>query len=423
MLTDALETMLTGQAKPANQFSEALKQDKSALELLSRSDRKPGGKIAVPWQNMRIAKDVAGIGTEKVIRYLRRSAEELGEDRKREARIMAKTAKMIDVKDDTSAYDRSSMKELFGPLQIDRRTGKPIVDRQAARVRGTALAALAKLTPELRAEIRAWSASAPLPKVTRGYLSRIWGWRFIDGGVMLAMMDPGNGQGNPPSTPTPMSELRFNLHRVDCISDTDGGEMGADEIELGGTDTSGMENAPTDALIGTFGPVSAGDFRTGDDRTFSPPFVLNNWGLTGLDFPHTFLVNLLMSEKDANDRFVEILDDLAAASADDLSALITAVSAAAGAAAGAAIGGAIGTSVAPLIGSLIGLVVGALAGLVGAWVSGAVNPEVFENVRTLAVILDAPHESRDGSTSTPSETVTYVDHGGHYTVRCNFSLH
>ncbi|NCP27586.1 MAG: hypothetical protein GW850_11810 [Sphingomonadales bacterium] len=212
------------------------------------------------------------------------------------------------------------------------------------------------------------------------------------------------------------------MHHVECLDDTDGGEIGADEIELGGASTSGIENTPAGASVGVFGPMSAGDYQTGDSQNFAPAYILDNWGLTNLQFPHTFIVNLLMSERDANDKFADILQDFADAASADMAALITAVSVAAGTAIGAAIGTALGTSIAPLIGSLIGAVLGALIGLVGAWISGAVNPEVFENVRSMAVVLDTPEHFRDGSKSTPPETVTFLDHGGHYQVRCNFTL-
>ncbi|WP_417620483.1 hypothetical protein [Parasphingorhabdus sp.] len=422
VLTDALETMLNGKAKPAAQLSRILKEDKKAQSILQQSDHKFDGELAFNWHKTRMAKDVQKIGSKKVMQFLKQSAEEMGADKGRDAMLLAKAAKLIDIQADSGAFDRQSLAKLFGPLELDRESGKKIQDEKQARIRAAALSALAKLTPEMRFKIRSWSAMAPLPKRTRWTLAKIWGWKFKPYAILLPSPD-GNSAAPASSQPVPNSELRFNLHHVECLDDTDGGEMGADEIELGGASTSGMENAPAGASVAVFGPMSAGSYRTGDSQNFTPHYILDNWGLSNLQFPHTFIVNLLMSERDANDKFANILEDFADAASADMAALITAVSVAAGTAIGAAIGTALGTSIAPLIGSIIGAVLGALIGLLGAWISGAVNPEVFENVRSMAVILDTPDHFRDGSTSTPAETVTFLDHGGHYQVRCNFSLH
>jgi hypothetical protein len=427
ILADAIETMVAQEPRPSNSLSKAVAGNEKALRILKNAERKAGADMAVRWNTMGLSKDLAKIGPERIEAHLAETSYELSADRSREAEVMDKAAKILDFKARSSPFDRLSFKELFAPLQLDPETRRPIEKGEATRARAAAIGALCKLTPEIRAELTFWSASNPPSKKTRHYLRKIWGWTFTRRYVAIPS-EPinaspnGGGTSSPAQTPA-YSELRFNLHRVDCLDDTDGGEVGADEIELGGTEVSGMEDAPVDATVGIFGPLSAGSFSTGDDRSFSPPYVVNNWSLQGAIFPRTFLVNLVMSEKDMNEKFIEVLEDFAAASAGDMTALITAISAAAGTAAGAAIGTALGTSIAPLIGSLIGLVIGALVGLVSAWVSQAVNPEIFENVRSMAVILDGPHEFRDGSTSTPHETVTYLDHGAHYTVRCNFSLH
>lgn len=422
-LADALETMLSGQERVAEELTSVLRKDKALQEQIRRADRKVPDALSVPWQKMDVARDIQKIGPKNVAAYLTQASEAAKEGRDLQADAMTRAVKLMQVESRSSAFDRVSVKAMVQPLVQDPKTGKPL-DQKATKIRAVAIGALAKLTPEFRSRLRFWTARRPLPKKYQLAMRSYFGWVFKPRAVIVPISEPGgNGSGNPgPSTPT-YTQLRFNLHRVDCFDDTDGGEIGADEIELGGTDASGMENAPTGAIIGKFGPTPVGSYRGGDDRTFSPAHVLNQWGLTGLTFPHTFIVNLLMSEKDANNKFRDILDDLAQAGQPVLTELITALSAAAGAAAGAAIGGALGTSIAPLIGSLIGLVAGALIGLIGAWISGAVDPEIFENIHTMAVILDNPHEFRNGSRTTPHETVHYIDHGGHYTVRSNFSLH
>jgi len=422
-LADALETMLNGKAKPAEKLSGILRDDKESLKMLKKSEVKFDGDISFDWHKTSLAKDVQKIGGKKVRDFLHQSAREIGADKKQNAMLLAKTAKLIDTDASAGAFDRLSLTELFTPLETDQQSGKKITNDKEAQARAAALSALAQLTPQMRVEIQSWKPSAPLPRRIRWRIAKIWGWKFRSNAVLVPIQ--ASGQATPPAAQSVQNTvLKFNLHRVECLDDTDGGELGADEIELGGATSSGMENAPGGAgtSAAVFGPMPAGSYRTGDSRNFAP-YVLDTWGLSNLQFPHTFLVNLLMSERDANDKFADILDDFAAAVSDDLTALIAAVSAAAGAAIGASIGVAAGSAIYPVIGSIIGAAIGALVGLIGAWISGAVDPEVFENVQVLAVVLDTPEHFRDGSTSTPHETVTFLDHGGHYQVRCNFTLH
>lgn len=426
LLTDTLESMLTGRSKTAEGLTKIVNADKASLESLARRERKFEGKIVLGWEKTAIAKDIAEIGPEKVLDYLKRSVKELGDDRNREAAVMAKTVRMIDLKDSASAFDRAKLDQAFAAVAMDRKTGKLITDKEAAQVRGAAIAALGKLPSPMRRKIRVWSGTAPLPKLMRRKLHKMWGWRPVLGGMLLPLPGTGTGAGQSPqsgSPPPAFTELRFNLHRVECIEDTRGGEIGPDEIELGGARTNGTDGVPPNANIGVFGPTPVGDFKSGDTSSFSPPHVLHNWALPGLDFPHAFAVLLLMSEKDANEKFVDILEAVAQEGAGELEALITAIAAAAGAAIGAGIGTALGTTIAPIIGSLIGLVIGTLVGLIGAWASNALNPEVFENIREDFVVLEGPHAFPDGTQSTPVETADYIDHGGHYQVRYNWSLH
>lgn len=425
MLADALETMLSGKAKPLKGLSTVLQEDEKAQAVLKKSDVKFDGKIAFNWHKSRIAKDVKKNGADKVMKHLRQSGEGTGSEGGHGATMLTKAAKLIDLDATAGAFDRQPLAKLFGPLELDPKTGKKITDKDQALIRGAALSALAKLTPEMRAEIRARSAVSALPKSIRRKLVKLWGWVFASQVVSIpvAVGFP-NTVAEPPEPSTPAnSALKFNLLRVECLDDTDGGEMGDDEIELGGASGSGMENAPAAGTVAVFGPFDVGSYRAGDSRNYSTPYILDNWGLTNLQYPHTFIVNLVMSERDSNDKFADVLQDFANGVGPDIGALITAVSVAAGTAIGVGIGTALGTAIAPLIGSIIGAVVGALVGLLSAWISGIVDPEIFENVQVMAVLLETPDHFIDGSTSTPPETVTFLDHGGHYEVRCNFTLH
>lgn len=423
MLTDALESMLSGKARPAEGLSRALREDKKAQAVLKQSEANFSGYIAFDWQKMRIADDVQKAGVEKVIASLRQSAERKASDKEHEATMLRKAVELIDIGNASGAFDRQSFATLFSALELDRNTGKKISSTDQELIRSAALSALTKLTPGMRAQIRAGSAGSPLSKLLQKKLTRNWRWKFEKLAVLIPFSKSSTSPDYTPSAPPLHNMLRFNLHNVECLDDTDGGEPGRDEIELGGASGSSNEDSPQGASVGVFGPYSVGSFSSGDSHPFVTPLVLDNWWLPNLQYPHTFVVNLLMSERDSNDKFRDILEDFSASVAANMSVLITALSVAAGAAIGAGIGGAIGTSIAPVIGSIIGSLLGALVGLIGAWFSNAVNPEVFENILVMSVHLETPDHFLDGSTSTQSETLVYLDHGAHYEVLCNFTLH
>lgn len=128
-----------------------------------------------------------------------------------------------------------------------------------------------------------------------------------------------------------------------------------------------------------------------------------------------------LAEKD-NGGLSQFINELWDAIKDQVQLILTAVGAAAGLAAGTAIGGTLGTAVGGPIGAIIGVAAGAIIGALVGWLIGALKDDIFEP-QSAALRLPV-HDSTfaGGSLTSPTMTLDFRDHGGHYRVYYSWQI-
>lgn len=202
--------------------------------------------------------------------------------------------------------------------------------------------------------------------------------------------------------------LKFKLHRVKCIDETNPEWPGDDEIAMVGTavDSNEISTKINEFRVGN-------SFDDGESKVYSPPRILKNYNLNTLNYPANFLIILALAEKDSGG-LSDFIDELWKSIKDQVTIIISAVSAAAGAAIGAAIGGTLGTTIGGPLGTIIGLIAGAIIGSLVGWLIDALNDDIF---RPQSAALQLPvHNAtfENGSLTSQIMTLNFSDHGGHY---------
>ncbi|GAB4001148.1 hypothetical protein GCM10028807_56570 [Spirosoma daeguense] len=217
----------------------------------------------------------------------------------------------------------------------------------------------------------------------------------------------GNGGGA-----TVNKNLKFKVHTVKCVDETNPEWPGSDEIAMGGialSDTK-QESMINEIFVG-------GNFDDGDVKTYNPAKVLKQFPFTSTGtFPKSYAVFLALSEKDGGG-FATFIKKLYDAIKDKLQAVFTAVGGAIGAAVGGAIGGAVGGPLGILAGAAIGFILGALV----EWIVGLIQDDTFAPQVAIAE-FGSINATFNGSMNSPIQTLNYVDHGGHYQVRYNWEI-
>jgi len=99
----------------------------------------------------------------------------------------------------------------------------------------------------------------------------------------------GNGGGN---TIVTNKGLKFRLHEVKCVDETDPEMFGSDEIALGG---ASVDDEETVKKISQF---KVGNFDDGDRKQYNPVKVLSSFDLSNGTYPKTFGVFVSIAEKD-----------------------------------------------------------------------------------------------------------------------------
>ena len=202
--------------------------------------------------------------------------------------------------------------------------------------------------------------------------------------------------------------LRFRLHRVKCIDETNPEWPGSDEIALGGT---AVDDNKVATKINEF-RVRNG-FDDGESKRYSPPRNLATFSLDNLNYPADFLVVLALAEKDGGG-LSNFISKLWEEIKDEVTIIMAAVGAAAGAAAGAAIGGGLGTAIAGPLGTVIGLVAGAILGALIGWLISALKDDIFEPKSAALQLPSANATFAGNSLTSPQFTLNFRDHGGYY---------
>jgi hypothetical protein len=208
--------------------------------------------------------------------------------------------------------------------------------------------------------------------------------------------------------------LKFRLHEVKCLDETDPEFLGVDEIALGGVRVDDKKHT---TKINQFAVRS---FNDGDRKTYNPLKELASFDLTG-NYPKSFAVFVALAEKDEGG-FGGFLQELYEAVKAEVQVILTALGAAAGAAIGAAIGGATGTLVGGPIGTVIGVVSGLILGALIGWLAGLLQDDIFEP-QVAAITLNSANDSFAGnSLVSPVLSFVYEDFGGKYRVRYSWEI-
>ena len=210
--------------------------------------------------------------------------------------------------------------------------------------------------------------------------------------------------------------LKFLLHRVKCVDETNPEWPGGDEIAMGGT----AVNANAEIRKINEFRVRNG-FDDNESKYYSPPKLLNNYNLEKINYPADFLMILALAEKDSGG-LSTFITKLWESIKDEVTVIMTSVGAAAGAAAGAAIGGTVGTSIAGPLGAVIGLAAGAILGALVGWLIGVLKDDIFEP-KSAALHLPT-HDStfKHGSLKSQTMTLNFRDHGGYYRIYYSWEI-
>ncbi|MBL8178047.1 MAG: hypothetical protein JNK48_25440 [Bryobacterales bacterium] len=209
--------------------------------------------------------------------------------------------------------------------------------------------------------------------------------------------------------------VRFRVHEVKCIDETNPEWAGHDEIAWGGAavDDKGTSSTIAERKVG-------GGFDDGDSKSYSPPEVLKVFPLDN-SYPKEFLVVMTLAEKDSGglSKFIKELYESIKA---EITTILSALGAAAGAAIGGAIGGSVGTAIGGPLGTIIGTVAGAILGALVGWLVSILSDDIFPPQES-AIFLASPNSTfPGGSLVSPSMEFHYRDHGGHYRVTYDWEI-
>lgn len=202
--------------------------------------------------------------------------------------------------------------------------------------------------------------------------------------------------------------LKFRIHRVKCIDETNPEWPGDDEIAMGGVaiPSKGEPTKIQEFRVGN-------SFDDGESKTYSPPRVLKTFALDNLTYPANFSVAVALAEKD-NGGLSDFITELWKAIKNHLDKIIVAIGVAAGAAAGAAIGGTTGTAIGGPLGSIIGAVAGLVLGALISWLISALKDDIFEP-QMAAIRLPNPNTTfAGGSLTSPIMNLNFRGYGGFY---------
>jgi hypothetical protein len=250
------------------------------------------------------------------------------------------------------------------------------------------------------------------PSVARIFAERTRRLESIDWSkVFGAIDDSDDGDSNGDNEPPPIQlnrGLRFRLHKVKCVDETNPEWPGDDEIAAGGVAVN-WDEATT--KINEFRVGNS--FDDGEVKQYSPPRVLQTFSLDGASYPADFLVMMALAEKDSGG-MSSFIDELWKAIKDEVQLILTAVGAAAGLAIGSGIGGTVGTAIGGPLGAIIGVAAGAILGALIGWLISALKDDIFEPQSAALRLPTQDSTFAGGSLVSPIMSLNFEDHGGYY---------
>ena len=104
------------------------------------------------------------------------------------------------------------------------------------------------------------------------------------------------------------NRLRLRVNKVWCANETNSpfvGEAGRDDMWVGGTSVDETGDTVKEP------PIKLGQFDNKQTKTYSPPLEFANFNITeGSAFPKSYLVTLVLCEKDDGKKFKQYLDKI-----------------------------------------------------------------------------------------------------------------
>lgn len=244
------------------------------------------------------------------------------------------------------------------------------------------------------------------------------------------LRDGHHGGGDPDivSRPPSWGSLDFRIERLVCNDETNG-EAGADEISCGGVAFHGpgaVSGVPNDDanVEWTQDTFDAGDFRTGDARSYNPAHTLHSYDLSGSASPHIAAMMFVLAETDPAGGFDGYLIELANGVSGEFFE-----GAWAGFAASAGIMGATAIGVGAM-GGPIGLLIGSIVAAVGLLIVALLDAnfgnydEYFEAFTAILVISPETLQGFPfyGTDQSESFAQTVLGDGGSYDVIFHWKL-
>ncbi len=230
-------------------------------------------------------------------------------------------------------------------------------------------------------------------------------------GTVLGGLRVGGG------TPAPANTgVRCRVHEVKCIDETNPEWFGHDEIAWGGSAVDDKDNTTKipEYYVG-------GGFDDGDRKVYSPPKILKSFSLSDNVYPKTFLVVLVLAEKDCGG-LSTFINNLYQAVKAHLQIILSSLGALAGATIGEAIGGSIGTAIAGPLGTVIGLVAGAILGALIGWLIDIFKDDIFPARATSLTLGSGDAAFQNGALVSAPLYLKYHDHGGRYRVKLDWEI-
>ena len=209
--------------------------------------------------------------------------------------------------------------------------------------------------------------------------------------------------------------LRFRVHEVKCIDETNPEWPGSDEISWGGAavDDKGSASKIPEKFVRS-------GFDDGDRKTYNPPEIIKTFSLDN-DYPKEFLVTMALAEKDSGG-MSDFIQKLYEAIKAEVALILAALGAAAGAAIGAAIGGSVGTAIGGPLGIIIGVAAGAILGALIGWLASVLQDDIFAPQASSLFLSSANDTFQGGALVSPRKEFHYRDHGGHYRITYDWEI-
>ena len=209
--------------------------------------------------------------------------------------------------------------------------------------------------------------------------------------------------------------IKFRIHEVKCIDETNPEWPGSDEISWGGAavDDKGTVIKIPEKRVG-------GGFDDGDRKTYTPPEIIKTFTLDNI-YPKEFMVTMSLAEKDSGG-MSDFIQKLYEAIKAEVAAIFAALGAAAGAAIGSAIGGSVGTAIGGPLGTIIGVAAGAILGALIGWLVSVLQDDIFAPQASSLFLYSVNDTFQGGSLISPRQEFHYRDHGGHYRITYDWEI-